>query len=272
MGAERYTEQVGRAKELIGRALGLMQDMGADASAPSASRHLAAAIRSLYAAEAAGLVEPEPVARAMDGLRAALGGMQDACASRPELEVATAAIARALAVLFPLLSALAVPPPEDAPLPLVRRAPLGAIEEPLPLTRRRAEAPRDGEPLALTPKPRAVSGHERRVAVRREVEVEIGIQSDTNFYTGFSCDISSGGLFVATYDVPAIGTLVNVNFRLPGGPVMSLDGAVRWVRDLDPRDPDMVPGMGVAFRALTPDQVRAIDAFLKVRQPIFYTE
>lgn len=269
---DHFTGQVGRAKELIGRALGLMQDMGADASAPSASRHLAAAIRSLYAAEAAGLVEPGPVAAAMDGLRAALGQMQDACASRPELEIATKAIARALAVLFPLLSALAAPAADEAPLPLVRRAPTGAIEEPLPLTRRRAAVPPDGEPLALTPKPRAAAGPERRVAARREVEIEIGIQSDTNFYTGFSCDISSGGIFVATYDVPAIGTPVNVNFRLPGGPAMSLDGTVRWVRDLDPRDPDVVPGMGVAFAGLEPAQARAINAFLAVRQPIFYEE
>jgi hypothetical protein len=53
---------------------------------------------------------------------------------------------------------------------------------------------------------------------------------------------------------------------------MSLDGTVRWVRDLDPRDPDVVPGMGVAFGALTPAQARAINAFLKVRQPIFYED
>jgi uncharacterized protein (TIGR02266 family) len=102
------------------------------------------------------------------------------------------------------------------------------------------------------------------------VDVEIGIQSDTNFFTGLSCDISSGGIFVATYDVPSIGAEVNVNFRLPGGPVVSVDGVVRWVRDLDPRDPDAVPGMGVAFRALEPAQAAAINAFLAVRPPIFF--
>jgi uncharacterized protein (TIGR02266 family) len=210
----------------------------------------------------------------MDALRAALGPMQDACAVRPELEAATAAIARALAVLYPLLAALTAPPAEEAPLPLVRRAPTGAVEEPLPLTRRRHEPAGDGEPLALTPKPRPGPGPgpERRVEVRREAEVEIGVQSDTNFYTGFSCDISSGGIFVATYDVPAIGTAVNVNFRLPGGPLMSLDGVVRWVRDLDPRDPDVVPGMGVAFAALDEAQSRAINAFLAVRPPIFFED
>jgi uncharacterized protein (TIGR02266 family) len=255
--ADHIQEQVGRAKELIARALGLMQDMLAENSAPSASRHLAAAVRSLYTAEAEGLVEPGHVARAMDSLRAALGQMQDACTARPELEIATASIARALAVLFPLLFALTAPAPDEAPLPLMRR---------------RAEVLCDGEPLALTPKPRAVPAAERRVAVRREMEIEIGIQSDTNFYTGFSCDISSGGLFVATYDVPELGTEVNVNFRLPGGPVMSLDGTVRWVRDLSPTDPDVVPGMGVEFGALTPAQVRAINAFLQLRQPIFYED
>ena len=277
MAGDHFTEQVGRAKLLIGRALGLMQDMRAESNAPTASRHLAAAVRSLYAAEAAGLVEPGPIAQAMDSLRAALGQMQDACTARPELDIATAAIARSLAVLFPLLAAASAPATEEAPLPLVRRAPAGITEEPLPLTRRRAPIPPpDGEPLALTPRPRAKPapgrGSERRVAARREVEVEIGIQSDTNFYTGFSCDISSGGLFVATYDVPAIGTAVNVNFRLPGCPAMSLDGVVRWVRELNPNDPDMVPGMGVEFGALEPRQASAINAFLSVRQPIFFEE
>jgi uncharacterized protein (TIGR02266 family) len=264
-------EQVGRAKRLIAGALALMQNLDAEPCAPSASRHLAAAVRSLYTAEVEGLTEPGPVARAMDSLRTALRQMQDACSSRPELEAATASIARALAVLFPLLAALAVPP-DETPLPLVRRAPAGAVEEPLPLTRRRATAPLPEEPIALTPKPRETMSLNRRVASRREVEVEIGIQSDTNFYSGFSCDVSSGGLFVATYDVPAIGTAVNVNFRLPGGPVMSVDGVVRWVRDINRNDPDAIPGMGVQFGALEPEQVEAINRFLEVRQPIFYED
>jgi hypothetical protein len=42
----------------------------------------------------------------MDRLRAALGPMQDACRGRPQLEPATAAIARTLAMLFPLLAQL----------------------------------------------------------------------------------------------------------------------------------------------------------------------
>jgi uncharacterized protein (TIGR02266 family) len=270
---EIFADQLVRAKESIGRALGLMQDVDAVAGAQGATAHLAAAVRALFEAERGGGGDPRPVARAMDRLRSALGPMQDACRDRPQLEPATAAIARTLAMLFPLLAQLrAAEAPAEEPVPLVMRAPRGEVEEPLPLTARRPAVAAE-EPLPLVaPRAPKAAGRERRVAVRREVEVEIGIQSDTNFYTGFSSDISSGGIFVATYDVPTIGTAVNVNFSLPRGPVMSIDGTVRWIRDLSALDPEAIPGMGVEFGALAPEQAAAINAYIAVRQPIFYED
>jgi len=102
--------------------------------------------------------------------------------------------------------------------------------------------------------------------------VEIGFQSETNFFTGFSMDISSGGLFVATYDVPEVGTRVNVNFGLPSGPLMSIDGTVRWVREFNPAAPETTPGMGVQFERLDPADERAINEYIDKHQTMFYDE
>jgi len=113
------------------------------------------------------------------------------------------------------------------------------------------------------------SEKDRRSVDRRDIHVELGIQSDTNFYTGFARDISAGGLFVATYDLPRIGTAVNVNFRLPGGPLLSLHGVVRWVREPDEGDSDVTPGMGISLEHLEPREKAAINAYLSTHEPLY---
>lgn len=122
------------------------------------------------------------------------------------------------------------------------------------------------------PEPRAVPKHivERRTAPRAQVEAEIGFQSDTNFYTGFTEDISTGGIFLSTFDLKAIGSVINVNFTLPGGHFISVDGVVRWLREYNELNPDMSPGMGIQFENLAPNDKDAIEAFIKQRSTLFY--
>src|SRR5262249_62108806 len=51
---------------------------------------------------------------------------------------------------------------------------------------------------------------------RVRMQAAIDFQSDSNFYTGFSTNISEGGIFVATVSSPARGTQVKLHFTLPG--------------------------------------------------------
>jgi uncharacterized protein (TIGR02266 family) len=235
--------QLEKAKEAIGRALDLLRRCAPTPCTEATRFDMSAALSSF----GEGLVDDAAAAsRVMAGLRSALARMQDGCTDDSALEPATAAIARSIAVLFPLCAA---PTPAVAP---------ASEEVPLPLTTRR-----------ITVEP---SFQDRRGRARRDIHVELGIQSDTNFYTGFACDISSGGLFIATYDLPRVGTEVSVNFRLPGGPLMSLQGVVRWVREPDDREPDLTPGMGVAFARLSPDEARAINAYISQHAPLFFEE
>lgn len=219
---------------------------------------LAGAVRELFTAVAQGLSGPDHVSFAMDFLRNTLAAMQEVGVEDASLEAATATVARTLAILFPVLKALEAMVCEPEPIPLTSAViPPGAI----PLTQARksppSEAPHD-------------AGRERRLAERKAFEVDIGIQSDTNFFTGFSMDISSGGLFVATYDIADVGTGVNINFAIPSGPMMSLDGVVRWVREYNDTVPEMAPGMGVMFENLTPAQEDAINSYLARSSPLFF--
>jgi len=94
------------------------------------------------------------------------------------------------------------------------------------------------------------------------------MESEHNFYTGFTENISTGGLFVATRDIKSVGTVVRVKFVLPGLPgAVEADAVVRWVREVG--DPDH-HGMGVQFTHLSPPVRDAIDRFIKQRESIFF--
>lgn len=116
--------------------------------------------------------------------------------------------------------------------------------------------------------PRSVEA-ERREYERRNLVVEIGVYSETNFYSGFSEDISEGGIFVSTYDLRPIGSRVNLEFVLPGGYEVKCSGEVRWVKD--PTDTmEVKPGMGVQFEELSDEDLEAIKEFVSNRSPIFH--
>lgn len=132
----------------------------------------------------------------------------------------------------------------------------GAAPPPLP---RREASPKD-----------AKTGAERRVAQRVELEAEIGVYSDTNFYTGYSLDVSEGGIFVATYNLEPLGTEIELDFILPGGFQVKAKGIVRWLRDPIEIEDDVSPGMGIQFQSLTSEQKAHLTAFIEERAPLFY--
>jgi uncharacterized protein (TIGR02266 family) len=114
---------------------------------------------------------------------------------------------------------------------------------------------------------------EQRNHSRVEYEASIDVESDDRFFTGFVRNISNGGVFVAGGSTPPVGTKVVVRFRIPtlADPVVA-EAEVRWVRPFRPESPDLMPGMGVEFRSLPDEAVRAIDAFIQKHDTLFYDE
>ncbi len=134
-----------------------------------------------------------------------------------------------------------------------------------------AEAATRLPPAEPTPPP-AANGSERRAEHRARLDVAITLTSADNFFSGFARNLSSGGLFVSTFDLRPVGEAVDVRFSLPGGRTIEARAVVRWVREVQPDEPDIWPGMGLQFADLAPDDALAIDGFMDLREPIFFVD
>jgi uncharacterized protein (TIGR02266 family) len=113
---------------------------------------------------------------------------------------------------------------------------------------------------------------EARRYPRHDVELEVTMESERNFYMGLTENLSEGGIFIATHVLKPMGTSIAVSFKLPdvADPV-KLVGTVRWVREYSETS-DSSPGMGVRFEQLTEEQSEQIRGFLAARDPLFYDE
>jgi uncharacterized protein (TIGR02266 family) len=116
------------------------------------------------------------------------------------------------------------------------------------------------------------TGAERRTSVRVDLEIEVGLETDSNFYTGLTQDISTGGLFVATHRLRPIGERLVLKFGLPNtqGAIV-VEGEVRWLREAGAHT-DAPSGMGLKFLNLSAQARMAIASFLKKRESLFYDD
>src|SRR5204862_183615 len=85
--------------------------------------------------------------------------------------------------------------------------------------------------FACRPVNHGVMLEHKRQLVRVKVTVEVTLESEHNFYTGFLQNLSTGGLFVATHDLHSTGAELEVQFTLPDQPdPCEAVARVRWVR------------------------------------------
>ena len=113
-----------------------------------------------------------------------------------------------------------------------------------------------------------------RASERFDLEVKVDLESDHNFYTGLTQNISAGGLFIATHHLRKIGDRISLNFILPGAekPVV-VETEVRWIRENTAlQKVDGSTGMGVRFINLSPEASAAITNFLQSRDSLFYDD
>jgi type IV pilus assembly protein PilZ len=107
---------------------------------------------------------------------------------------------------------------------------------------------------------------------RVSLKVEIGIHTETNFYTGFAMNISTGGLFVATHVPAKVGEIIPLSFSLPNHATpVEAKAEVCWYREYNPLYPETHPGMGLKFIGLTPEEEVLINDYIRnVREPYFH--
>lgn len=103
------------------------------------------------------------------------------------------------------------------------------------------------------------------------VDINVTVNSDSNFYAGHAQNLSEGGIFIATHIVHAIGTLFDLSLHIDDGrgSVVRGTGEVRWIRAAD-ETTGLPAGLGIRFLELKDDGAERITAFLQQRRPIEY--
>jgi uncharacterized protein (TIGR02266 family) len=257
-----------QGREALATALLSLQTAGiSEAVVGQAIEDTAAASSALYSAEAGATTDEAAasyVHTAAELLQKAMKRVASLREHHPELEVVSSSMARTMALLYPVLQ-----------LQLrQRRARLpegGLSDSDARELRTIAAFPRAPAPTGRFRVPTGFDGSDRRSRGDKRVfiEVEIGLSTESHFYTGLSLDVSTGGVFVATYEPAAPGTGVTLYFVLPDGHVVNAEGVVRWTREASG---DAPPGMGVAFVNISRESLSHIAQFCASRPPLYFDE
>lgn len=251
-------------------AIALLSLQTAKVPQPSVERAVeatAAASSALYSAEASSPTEEAAASfihGAVDALQRAMAEVSAARVGCPELEVAATSIARTLALLYPVL--------QHSMRQRRGRLPAGGLSDSdARELRTMAAFPPAPTPSGRPRRPSDFEGSERRARTKQRVfiEVEIGLTSASHIYTGLSLDVSTGGVFVATYEPAPVGTAVSLYFVLPDGHVVNAEGVVRWTRRATE---DALPGVGVAFTHVSAESLAHIADFCASRPPLYFDD
>ena len=247
-----FTRNTHAARELC---IEVIRALGPDHETASGALELRAAAEALEHADRDAAIAQARYLRvktAITHLARALSSIH----AQPELADSSESVARALALLYPVARAHqrqrghvmlnpSLAPPPSSTANLLPRAPA---------------SPGDRDPGSF-------DGEDRRRVERVRVEADVGLLSQSHFYTGISRDLSRGGLLVATYQPKPPGTTVALYFVLPNGHTVHADGIVAWTSAASAECP---PGMGIAFEHVAPEDATAIEQFCQQRDPLLH--
>jgi hypothetical protein len=278
------------ARESLARGLSALQSDPAVLPALSnLAAPIAQAMGALHAIERSGggaLVPNADVA--LNNARSALAQLQAQSGNHPAITLAMEAVASSLSLVHALSKQAAGgsvrPPPASAAAPQDPRlgyAPtMAAPIQDHPQSRNAFKpgtpGPAPGAPLAATygasssMNPPAAPMPSGEVPI---VTADLGTNSPTNFYKGLSGNdvIDHGGLFVATYMIPKIGSVVRLKVSLPGGYEFEANGVVRWAREQSDAG-DVLPGFGAQFTQITPEARQLVYRYARNREPLFHDD
>lgn len=92
-------------------------------------------------------------------------------------------------------------------------------------------------------------GPERRSHDRVELKLPVDYSSVDAFFSDFTQNINEGGMFIETETEAELGTLVQLQFRLPGDQEpIAVQGRVAWLSDGKADSPQ---GVGIEFQDLS---------------------
>jgi len=282
------------ARESLARGLAALQSPGLPPQLMAVADPVAQAMGALHRIEATnGAAAAEAAPAALNFVRQALGLLQSLQVSHPAVEQGIEAIAGSLGVVHQLsqwatsaaaapavspyagtqMANQATPPPPQQP----------ARQAPPPAAHAGAVAYAGGNypPQAAAPAQAPVAQRAAAPAgpprSGQRVEASLGAHSPTNFYKGLSGNdvIESGGIFIATYQIPTIGTNLIVHVSLPGGYEFETQAVVRWTREAPNSasgGQEAPPGFGAQFLNISPEGRQLVYRYVRNREPLFHDD
>jgi Tfp pilus assembly protein PilZ len=130
-----------------------------------------------------------------------------------------------------------------------------------PITILKSEPPPPGS-LAGLPLGRAETWTEMRSVIRHLLEIEVVVEAEGVRHVGFTENMSTGGVFVATYLATRPFSKLTVTLTMRGGETLRLAGEVRWQR---PASSERWPGIGVKFEDSGPEHDARMNRLLSLR-------
>jgi hypothetical protein len=291
------------ARENLARGLGALQSPGVPEELLKAAEPVAQAMNALHRIESSRGGPGSDAAGALVQVRRALSELQAAPVRHVAIDQATEAIAGALSLVHQLTAALGqgsvVPSPPTQPsgsftAPGELPPQVAVVKTPpaqLAVTAPSAQAPTQAapnwgaqtapvgqvwQPPAPAPAPAAPPQAAPAAAPGAlRYEAELGAHSPTNFYKGLSGNdvIDSGGIFIATYNIPSVGAPLAVKVCLPGGYEFEAVAVVRWTRDSPQSGAgESSPGFGAQFTQISAEGRQLVYRYVRNREPLFYDD
>jgi uncharacterized protein (TIGR02266 family) len=254
--------QAAESRKLLGSALeALQKDPNIPKDVLAIAENIAGAVGALFEAEKAtsDLDGKASVKHAMGSLSQTMALLQDVKISHAGITEATNALAQVMSKLYPLAQVPTMRPSNPA---IAKTVAASVPAASAPTSAKAAAALGSVRPVAAKPAKPVDRGP------REKLEANVGATTESNFFVGFSGEISEGGVFIATYTTLSVGAAVEVLVTLPGNYQFTVPGEVRFVRD--PMDMDSEPGIGVGFESLPNEHRELILRFVRKRPPIFF--
>jgi uncharacterized protein (TIGR02266 family) len=184
----------------------------------------------------------------MEFISQTLALLQDVRSRHNGIQMATSTLAKVMTNLFPLGQQTSIRPANPTPVATAAKVAIPTA--------------------AAVPGEVKAQAKPTRTGPREKLEANVGATTESNFFVGFSGEISEGGVFIATYTTLPLDTPVEVLVTLPGNYEAKMPGTVLFVRD--PMDMDAEPGIGVRFESLSREARELILRFIRKRPPLFF--
>lgn len=108
------------------------------------------------------------------------------------------------------------------------------------------------------------AGRERRRNRRFDVEIKVDYQTRDIFTSNYVMNLSKGGVFIQSDSPHPIGTEIHLTFTLPElNTTIQVNGEVAWTYDIQRGTSAILPGMGIRFIDLSPEDKKQLEATIE---------